>query len=65
VFIAWEDAVHAPKPECLTCLDADLLLLSGEHFDQVAARLGIARASLITHLHRHGRSDLAPRRQHA
>jgi lambda repressor-like predicted transcriptional regulator len=51
------------RPTCLTCLDVDLLLTSGEHPDQVAARLHMrgGSPSLTAHLRRDGhRSDLLP-----
>lgn len=53
-----------PAP-CLTCTDADWLLLSGETFDSIAARLGLLPKSLERHLARHNREDLLPKEIHA
>jgi hypothetical protein len=51
-----------PDATCTTCVDVDWLTMSGEAWEQIAARLGIKPASLARHLHRHGRPDLAPKR---
>lgn len=47
---------------CHKCTEAEWLALSGEAFQQVAARLGLLPKSLETHLRRHGRTDLIPPR---
>ena len=62
-FIAWEN-LTAPAPErpCLRCVDTDWLLMSGDTFEVTAARLGVLPRSLETHLRRHGRGDLIPKR---
>ena len=48
-FLRW-DAAANPEPEpdgpCLTCIDAEFLLMCGETLDTVAARLRIKPASL-------------------
>jgi hypothetical protein len=51
----------ADPADCLTCLDVGWLLETGEHPDNVAARLRIRHNSLITHLQRHRRPDLVER----
>lgn len=46
-----------PRP-CLTCVDIEWLFLSGERWDDVAARLCMLPDSLERHLQRHDRRDL-------
>lgn len=58
-------AVAEDCPTCPTCTEAEWLALSGEAFEQIAARLHIAPRSLERHLYRHGRTDLLPQRQGA
>lgn len=55
-------ATDAPERPCLRCVDVEWLLLSGETFEVTAARLGLLPRSLETHLRRHGRGDLIPKR---
>lgn len=51
-----------PADRCHVCVDADWLLMSGEQWEQVAARLQMLPESLERHLHRHDRRDLLARR---
>ena len=61
-FDDWLVATETPQPPpCYQCRETEWLLLGGESFDQIPGRLGVKRASLMVHLHRHGRSDLVPR----
>lgn len=62
--LRWEvTAAPIDEPdECLTCLDAGWLLEVGEHFDQVAHRLGIQPDSLEQHLRRHHQPNPTHRR---
>lgn len=46
---------------CHVCQDAEVLAAVTTDIDEVADRLGIARASLHRHLNRHGRADLKAR----
>ena len=65
-FLAWDWATNPDPPdrECLTCVDAEVLTLSGELPDQVAARLGMTRQGLDRHLREHGQGSLAQRGEH-
>lgn len=47
---------------CPQCDETEWLALSGEAFDQIAARLKVLPKSLERHLLRHGRTDLLPKR---
>lgn len=52
----WADSNPEPEPEreCLTCVDIEVMALSGECVEQIAARLGMAVGSVETHVRRHG-----------
>lgn len=63
-FDRWLEATAPPEPperRCWRCVDAEWLLLCGEAWDTVAARLRMKPPSLAVHLRRHGRDDLLPR----
>ena len=61
--LAYEGAQIPPEPEgCGRCSDAEWLLLCGEAWEQVAARLHLTPESLRRHLQRH-RPDLVPPRR--
>ena len=62
-FLAWEGAQIAPDPlPCATCTDIEVLTLSGELAEQVAARMHMHPESITRHLKRCGRTDLIQRR---
>lgn len=60
-FIAWEDLTIPVPRECLVCVDIEVLVLSGELPEQVAARMGMHPDSVTRHLKGHQRADLLPK----
>lgn len=61
--LATDPGAATPEPSgCATCADAEWLTPAGEAFEQVAARLNLLPKSLESHLRRHQRADLLPRR---
>jgi hypothetical protein len=64
--LAWEGAQIAPDPlPCAVCTDIEVLTLSGELPEQVAARMHMHPESITRHLKRCGRHDLLPQRRTA